>query len=218
MSSNLFLGTRSVARALIEVVKPRSDDFDLPIEDEILETLDNFINYFPIHMKYLFPVGLLLLQYGTWIFHGTIKTFTRLPLEERDRYVNGWVTSKISLRRDLVKGVKALCLTTFYSNPEVMAHVGYDIENHLAKVNGWGQPAEPASQEACQYFRKLGYDNNSGIPLPGLDGASKPVSQVTPKPSSMKKAAASKKTIIRKGAAKSASSRKKSANKKGGES
>ncbi len=213
MSSNLPLGTRNVAKALIEVVKPRSETFNPPIEEEMLNTVDDFVNYFPVHMKYLFPLGLLLMQYGTWIFHGTIKTFTSLPLEERDRYVSGWVTSRISIRRDLIKGVKALCMTSFYSNPEVMAHIGFDIEDHMNKVNG--DPQQPASEEACKFFRDKGYDNNSAIPLPGLDGATKPISTVTPKPEPPKQAN-SKNSDKPKRARKKQSSKRKQSKKKEG--
>jgi hypothetical protein len=168
MAQNLSRLSQRTVRALIEVAKPRRPDFDLPLEDEMLEFLDGFVKYFPPHMKILFPLGLLLLEYGTFIFMGRLKPFSKLPLEEREKYVQGWVESKIPLRRDLIKGVKGLCVASFYSNHQVMDHIGYDIEDHLRKVNGVDGPARPANIEARDYFKKLhergewGYDNYSG--------------------------------------------------------
>jgi len=170
MAPNLSPRCRRIIRALIEVVKPRKPDFDLPLEDEILDFADLFVGYMPWLMKTAFPLGIYLLEYGTLIFQGTIQPFSRLPLSERERYVQGWVDSKIGLRRDLIKGMKTLGLSCYYSHPQVTARLGYDLQAHLNKVNGIGQPAEPASAEACEFFRSLGYDGNERIPWPARDG------------------------------------------------
>jgi len=170
MTHNLSPRCRRIIRALVEVVKPRKPGFDLPLEDDIVDFADLFVGYMPWIMKTAFPFGIYLLEYGTLIFHGTLRPFTRLSLPERDRYVQGWVDSKISLRRDLIKGMKTLGLTYYYATPEAMAHLGYDLEKHLHKVNGVGQAQEPASAEACAFFRKLGYDRNEPIPWPARDG------------------------------------------------
>jgi hypothetical protein len=156
---------RSVLRALIEVVKPRKPGFDLPLEDYMLEFLDNFYSYFPFHLKIGFPLGLYLLEYGTLLFMGTLKPFSRLDPQRRERYIKGWITSRLMLRRDLIKGVKGVCLTAYYSHPQVMAHIGYDLPGHIARVNS----GEPADREACAFFRQLGYDRNTRIPYPGYD-------------------------------------------------
>src|SRR4030042_1544227 len=111
----------------------------------MLEFADTFYGYFPWHMKVGLPLGRYLLEFGPLIFQGSLLPFSRMKLENRDRYLQGWVDSKIGLRRDLVKGMKALCLPAYYSNPEVMAHIGFDLEAHLRKVNGVGQPRGPAS-------------------------------------------------------------------------
>jgi hypothetical protein len=205
MDHNLPEMSRRTARALIEVAKPRKPDFDLPIEDSMLDFLDNFVKYFPLHMKILFPLGLFLLEYGTFIFMGRLKTFSRLSLEERDRYVQSWVDSNIPIRRDLIKGVKGLCVSAFYSDPQVMDHIGYEIEAHLGRVNGLEGPPQPANPEACAYFEKMrekgiwGFGNYSGAfireelrPTP----ARKPKKRETSKPEKpeLKKPKAVKKT------------------------
>jgi len=162
---NLPKKSRQVLRALIEVVKPRKPGFDLPIEDYMLDFLDQFYSAFPLQMKIGFPLGLYLLEYGTFIFGGGAKPFTRLEMDKRERYVKGWINSRMLLRRDLIKGVKGVCLTAFYSHPEVMAHIGYDLDAHMERVN----QGEPADAEACKFFRDLGYDRNTRVPYPGQD-------------------------------------------------
>ncbi|GEM_PF-1191513 len=204
MAQNLLKMSQRTARALIEVAKPRKAEFNLPLEDQMLEFLDDFVRYFPVHMKILFPLGLLLLEYGTFIFAGKLKPFSRLSLEERDRYVRGWVESRIPIRRDLIKGVKGLCVASFYSDHQVMDHIGYEIEAHLNKVNGIDGPPQPANTEACAYFKKMheegvwGFDNYSGAfsrePLkPEATKPKKPTAKKPRKPE-LKKPKAVKKT------------------------
>lgn len=152
MAKNLGPKAEEILKALIKVVKPRKQGFDLPLEDYILNFVDEFVAYLPAHMKLLFPVGLYLLEFATIIFHKTIKPFTALPPEEQEKYIRGWTESKIPLRRDLIKGVKGLCAAGFYAHPDVQAHIGYDIEAHLKRVNEEGKPANP---QAYEYFKKL---------------------------------------------------------------
>lgn len=157
--------SKKIVRALIEVIKPRRAGFDLPLEDEMLEFLDKFYAFFPFHMKIGFPAGLLLLEYGTFIFAFKLRPFSKLSLEERTKYVWGWMESRIGLRRDLIKGVKGVCLTAFYSQPAVMKHINYNVAEHMARV----ALGEPCDQEVTDYFRSRGYDRNSRIPWPCFD-------------------------------------------------
>ena len=156
---------RRIVRALIEVVKPRKPGFDPPLEDYMLEFLDNFYSYFPFHLRIGFPLGLYLLEYGTFIFHAWSRPFSKLSLPEREHYVKGWINSRFAIRRDLIKGVKGVCLTAFYSHPDAMKHIGYDLPAHLDRVNG----GEACDAAAVKYFRDRGYDRNSRIPYPAYD-------------------------------------------------
>ena len=156
---------RKVLTALIEVVKPKKEGFDLPVEQGMVDFLDNFYSYFPFHMKIGFPAGLYLLEYGPLIFSGSITPFTKMAPEKKTEYVKSWINSKMAARRDLIKGVKGVCLTAYYSMPEVMEHIGYDLEDHIERVNG-GEACDP---EAVKFFRDKGYDRNSRIPYPAYD-------------------------------------------------
>jgi hypothetical protein len=164
-SVNLPWPAPRIARALIGVLKPRKPGFDPQLEDYMFEFLDSFYAYFPLHLKIGLPLGFLLLEFGTLLFHGWFRPFSFQPLEARERYIQGWVNSRFSIRRDLIKGVKAACLIGYYAHPEVMKHLGYDLPAHMKRVNS----GEACNPESVKYFRELGYDRNSKIPCPGTD-------------------------------------------------
>ncbi len=163
--THLNKSARKILRALVEVVKPRKPEFDIPVEDFMLDFLDNFYAHFPFHMKIGFPLGLYLLEYGTIVFGAGLRPFSSMSMPDREKYVSGWVNSGMAIRRDLIKGVKGVCLTAFYSHPEVMEHIGYHIDQHLEKVN----KGEPCDQEAVKFFREMGYDRNVKVPHPAYD-------------------------------------------------
>ena len=169
MYKNLSSRTARIVRALIEVLKPRKPGFDPPIEDEMLEVVDDFISHLPSHMKLLLPLGLYLLEYGTLIFVPSLKPFSKMSLEKREKYMLSWTESKMALRRDLIKGIKAICMTGFYAHPEIMKHIGYDLEEHLKRINVTEEPTVACNEEACAYFKKLEEEGRWG-PAAGEPG------------------------------------------------
>ena len=175
MSKNLSGGMERIIKALIATLKPRKPEFDPPAEEQMLSVADDFIGALPSHMKYLFPLGLYLLEYGTLIFAFNPVPFSRMSAESRDKYMRGWMESKIPLRRDLIKGMKAIAMTGYYANPEVMKHIGYDLEAHLKKVNVADintPPSVACSKEAAEYFRGL-LESGKWGPAEGLPGRAK---------------------------------------------
>jgi len=175
MAKNFSRGTERIIKALIETLKPRKPGFDPPAEEQMLKVADDFIGALPSHMKILFPLGLRLLEYGTLIFVPSPIPFSRMSLESRDKYIKGWIESKISLRRDLIKGMKAIAMTGYYAHPEVMKHIGYNLIDHLNKINVVDlntPPAVPCDEEACNYFRELEKTGKWG-PAEGLPGRAK---------------------------------------------
>ena len=117
--------------ALIEVVMPRSKEFNPNLQEYIADYIDKYVGYFPIHMKLGFPLGLILLEFGGYIFTQQFKRFTAMTMSERDTYIKNWANSKIQIRRELIRGVKGLVMVAFYSHPIVMEHMGYDIKGHI---------------------------------------------------------------------------------------
>ena len=131
MKNNLSESAMKVLSALIEVVAPRSDDFNPDLTDHIKKFIDTFVGYFPIHMKLLFPLGLYLLEFGSYIFTRQFKRFSKMDLSERENYMLDWTNSKIQLRRELIRGVRGLVMVAFYSHPIVMDRIGYTLEDHI---------------------------------------------------------------------------------------
>ena len=132
MKQNLSQWARNTLRALTEVVLPRGDDIDIDLCDHSVDFTDYYVGFFPTHLRLGFPLGLLLLEFGPILYMRRLKRFSKMKLEDREKYVAGWVDSKSALRRDLIKGVKGLALVAFYSHPQVMDHIGYDIEQHIS--------------------------------------------------------------------------------------
>ena len=66
--------------------------------------------------------------------------------------------SSIPVRRDLIKGFKAIVMTGYYAHPLVLEHLGYDLEAHLKKINVADietPPPVPCSEEAAKYFSEM---------------------------------------------------------------
>jgi hypothetical protein len=176
MMKNVSPGVERIIRALSETIKPRKPGFDPAIDDYILEVADAFIGALPSHMKILMPLGLRLLNLAALVFmFPKFRTFVGLSPEDREKYVLGWMESSIALRRDLIKGFKAIVMTGYYAHPEVMAHIGYNLEEHLKRINVQDietPPQVPCSEEAARYFSELEKKNAWGT-TDGLPGSCK---------------------------------------------
>jgi hypothetical protein len=162
MMKNVSPRVERIIRALSETIKPRKPGFDPPIEEDILKVGDLFLGALPSHMKVLMPLGLYMLEFATFIFcFPTIRPFSSLSPEKREKYILGWMESKAALRRDLIKGFKAIVMTGYYAHPIVMDHLGYDLEAHLKRVNVGdidSPPPVPCSKEAAEYFSAMEKD------------------------------------------------------------
>lgn len=132
MNHNLPMWAHKILRCLAEVVMPHDENFKLDLTDEAIEFVDRYVGYFPVYLRKLFPLGLVLLEFGPILYMRKLQRFTGMSFEEREAYVASWVDSKNAMRRDLIKGVKGLVMVSFYSNPQVMERIGYDIEPHIA--------------------------------------------------------------------------------------
>ena len=162
-----------IIRAMLDTFKPRKPGFDPPIEDEIIRVADDFLGGLVVHMKVLMPLGLLMLEYAPYILmFPEFKSFSQLSPDKREQYLMGWAESAIPLRRDLIKGFKAIVLTGYYTNPVVLAHIGVDIEAHLKCINVQDidtPPTVPCSEESAKYFTDLEKKGEWG-PSGGLPG------------------------------------------------
>jgi hypothetical protein len=133
-SRNLGPWSRRVLRALASVVMPHGDGApEVPI-DGVVDLIDDWTRYMPRLFRTLFPVGLLLLELGAFLFGPSLVPFSLMSPARRARYVDGWVHARWALRRDLIKGVKGLVLLAYYSDPQVAAFLGYTAREHAQLV------------------------------------------------------------------------------------
>ena len=173
MAKNCGVGTERIIRALISALKPRKPEFDPGIEEDMFKVADEFLGHLPGHMKILLPLGLYLLEYGALILGPSLKPFSWMSAEKKEKYLSSWVESKIALRRDLIKGFKAIALTGYYTHPMVLAHLGMDLDAHLRRVNVGSMDSPPSvacSEEAANYFTELDRKGEWG-PAGGLPGS-----------------------------------------------
>src|SRR6185436_5142059 len=110
--------SRRTLRALAEVICPRDEAAGIvPDLDAAVEFADRLVFEMPRVLQLAFPLGLLLLEWGAHLMLPSLRGFSALDLARRERYVRMWVRSPFALFRDLIKGVKGLCLMAFYSDP-----------------------------------------------------------------------------------------------------
>jgi len=131
---NLGRWSRRSLRAVAEVLIPSgagAPEMDL---DAVVVFADDWVRYMPRLFRLLFPIGLLLLELGALVLGPSLVPCSFMPLERRRRYLSAWARSRSSLRRDLIKGVKALCLFAYYSEPRVTAQLGYHVDEHVTLV------------------------------------------------------------------------------------
>ena len=131
---NLPGWARRTLVSLIEVVMPRSDDFHPELTGYILDYIDGYLKYFPVHLRWGTLLGMLLLEWGPPFFKGKLKRFSGMSLSGREESVKGWINSRRQIRRELIKGIKGLVMVAYYSHPLVMEHIGYDLQSHIREV------------------------------------------------------------------------------------
>ncbi len=129
---------RNVLNAVLATMLPdetRGSSEPAGLDDELIE-----------YVRSLGPVGLLallpalfIIEYGTLIWFGTLRPFTRLDPLERERYLHGFETSRLYLRERILFPIRFLGTTLFYSRSEEEAAIGY--ESPRIDREGVGRPA-----------------------------------------------------------------------------
>ncbi len=121
----LSRGTRRTLDAMTATVAPPE-----PVvpdrEARIAAFAAAYLPYLPPLSRRLLPLGFWLFEWGPLIFLFALRPFSKLGPEARRRYLVSWQRSRWSLRRQMIKGLKALVVMGFYDMPEVQAHIGYE--------------------------------------------------------------------------------------------
>jgi hypothetical protein len=131
---NLGPWSRRTLRALAEVVVPDAPGAPKMAPAEVVAFIDDWVFHMPKLFRVLFPIGLMMLELGAFVLGPSLVPFSFMGLERRRRYVDQWVHAGWLLRRDLIKGVKGLCLIAYYSDPKVCEYLGYQVEEHVQLV------------------------------------------------------------------------------------
>lgn len=144
-SIRLDRGSRRTLRALTDTLTPKN--VEVPnLHERMVSFVEGFLPFMPPLLARLFPVGLWLFQWGTLLFFVAPVPFSMLRPDAQRRYVLRWQRSGLAVRRQLIKGLKALILMGYYEQPEVRAHVGYAPEAFM----------RPLIQQRAERYRARG--------------------------------------------------------------
>lgn len=98
-----------------------------------------------------FRSALLLIEFGPPFHSLRLRRFTAMSHEERTRYVEGWLSSRLAFKRMLAGGLKKAILFAFYCHHEVWPYIGYDgpwVSAAAARAVSTGGPAKTTRQGA----------------------------------------------------------------------
>lgn len=125
---NLSESSAAILRVVVAAIRPRGHGFDQPIDEEVIAEIDRTIPFFPAPLRLALPLGLRLLEWGPSLFAGRLTRMSRMSPSEAQRYLRGWLESRVAPRRILVLGLRALVYLAFYQHPAVLAamEVGWD--------------------------------------------------------------------------------------------
>ena len=130
MKLRLSSYTQSILRALVSTLVPRHESFP-PVDEDAIAYLEKSMKYLPFYLRVSMILGLYFLQFSPLILGFYFKPFTKMTPQQKERYVAAWATSRFSPRRDIIRGIRALCMIGAYSNPDILSHIGYTIDEHI---------------------------------------------------------------------------------------
>lgn len=137
--SNLRSYTRHILLAMVETIMPRNEKLDFDIADQVVNYVDRFLTYLPSFLGYLLPAGIYMMEFGAIFFSGRFRRFSTLTPDERRLYIDSWVNSRFSLRRDMIKGLKALIMMGYFDHPDTQKAVGYEHQPHVDRMRKYRQ-------------------------------------------------------------------------------
>jgi len=124
---NLSASSARIVRSLITAIRPHGSGFDQPIDDDVLREIDAYMPFLPAPLRFAFPLGLRLLEWGPCLFARPrrLARLSALSPDEAERYLEGWLEAG-GLRSTLLMGVRTLVFMAFYQHPQVLASLGVD--------------------------------------------------------------------------------------------
>jgi hypothetical protein len=125
--------TLRVLRAAVAAIRPRGHGFDQPIDADVLAQMQEFFPFLPAPMRFAFPLGLRLLEYGPPLFAQRWTRFSSMPVEDARAYLEAFQRAG-DLRAAMVVGLRALVFLAFYQHPTVLADLGVDWAGRAASL------------------------------------------------------------------------------------
>lgn len=123
---------RHLLKALIQVLVPPTDQLPLEgIEEKIVSDADRLLFEFPKLFQWGLIWGMRLFNGLPFIFGFGLMTFVSLSAISQKKYVDGWAQSKIIIKREFFKTLKAFVLLVYFSDKRVWEYIGYDPEPHM---------------------------------------------------------------------------------------
>ncbi len=134
----LWKGSRRILEVFLETVLPEipGSDNNL-IRRKTLEDLDGFLVGMTPILRFLYNLGVYLIQFGSIIFGHSFLPFTWMSKESRIRYIEKWEKSRLSQRRNIILAYRSTAMLAFYSQTEVLNYLHYDIESHIKERMTW---------------------------------------------------------------------------------
>jgi hypothetical protein len=130
---NLSPRSADILRAVVDALRPRGHGFDESIDDDVLLEIDRTTPYLPPLTRLALPLGLRLVEWGPPLFTGRARRFTALNRQEARAYLQGWLDSRLAVRRLLLHGLRALVLLAFYQHPAVLEAMGVHWDQRLVE-------------------------------------------------------------------------------------
>lgn len=155
---NLGRTSRAIIASLASTVLPR-EGRDRATINYVVRFVDDFVPFMPALMRLGFPLGLLLLQWGTFVTMVAAKPFTLVSERVRERYLHRWAESPFALFRALAQGVRGLILSAYYEQPKVYEALGYDPKAYLEECRTRRAALVAAEGEADHHTRSMLFED-----------------------------------------------------------
>lgn len=157
--------------ALAEVVKPRRDGFELPVEAAMAEAAASMLARVPPPLSAVLPLGVRGFDLGPRVL-GFGGRFRDLPLADRVAYVRRIEASPAGPHHEVLRVLRGLLLFGFYELPEVGAHLGYDADAWIAEAiavrdERYGKPVFDYTGGPSGYLDLTHPGPLTQLPLPG---------------------------------------------------
>ncbi len=120
----LSTSQRRTVAALADTLLPSLGEGDPRGGDVVPDALAELLERFDAKKRRTLGVVLALFDLAAVPLHG--RRFALLPPETRERYVRGWMTSRLAPRRAIYRSLKGLCAFAYYEDARSWPAVGYD--------------------------------------------------------------------------------------------